>query len=59
VVPPEQSELLARRLEEAGVPHRLLKLPGARHGFDGAWGSWDVQITRHELGEFLARHLAG
>jgi acetyl esterase len=57
-VPPEQSELLASRLEEAGVPHRLLELPGARHGFDGAWGSWDVQIVRHELKEFLEKELA-
>src|SRR5512133_1472242 len=57
-VPPEQSELLGSRLEEAGVPHRLLELPGARHGFDGAWGSWDVQIVRHELKEFLEKELA-
>jgi acetyl esterase/lipase len=56
--PPEQSVLLADRLEEAGVPHRLIELPWARHAFDGAWGSWGSQIVRHELGEFLARHLA-
>jgi acetyl esterase len=57
-VPPEQSLLLANRLEEAGVPHRLIELPWARHVFDVAWGSWGEQIVRHELGEFLARHLA-
>jgi acetyl esterase len=56
--PPEQSVLLADRLEQAGVPHRLIELPGARHGFDGAWGSWDTQIVRHELGEFLEQRLA-
>lgn len=50
--------LLADRLEEAGVPHRLVELPWARHGFDGAWGSWDAQIVRHELGEFLEQRLA-
>jgi acetyl esterase/lipase len=57
-VPPEQSVLLADRLEEAGVPHRLIELPWARHGFDVAWGSWDAQILRHELGEFLEQRLA-
>jgi acetyl esterase len=56
--PPEQSQLLANRLEEAGVPHRLIELPWARHGFDGAWGSWDAQIVRHELKEFLENELA-
>lgn len=58
-VPPEQSELLANRLTDAGVPHRLLELPGARHGFDLAWGSWNQQIVRHELEEFLEHPLAG
>lgn len=58
ISPSEQSVLLADRLEEAGVPHRLVELPWARHGFDGAWGSWDAQIVRHELGEFLEQRLA-
>ena len=53
IAPPEQSKLLANRLQEACVPHRLLELPGARHGFDGAWGSWDTQIVRRTLKEFL------
>jgi acetyl esterase len=56
--PSEQSMLLAHLLEEEGVPHRLIELPGANHGFDGAWGSWDTQIVRHELGEFLEHRLA-
>jgi acetyl esterase len=56
--PPEQSVLLADRLAEAAVPHRLIELPWARHGFDGAWGSWDAQIVRHELGEFLELRFA-
>lgn len=56
--PPEQSVLLADRLEEEGVPHRFLELPGARHAFDAAWGGWNQQITRHELGEFLDHRLA-
>jgi acetyl esterase/lipase len=57
-VPPEQSELLANLLEEAGVPHRFLELPWAKHGFDAAWGSWGEQIVRHELEEFLENELA-
>jgi acetyl esterase/lipase len=56
-VPPEQSEQLAGRLEAAGVPHRLVELPGARHAFDAAWGGWNQQIVRHELEEFLAERL--
>jgi len=56
--PSEQSELLANRLEEAGVPHRLIELPGARHGFDTAWGGWSQQIVSHELEGFLDHRLA-
>ncbi len=51
--PPEQSVLLANRLEQAGVRHRFVELPGARHGFDGAWGGWNAQIVRRELEQFL------
>jgi acetyl esterase len=57
-MPSEQSELLANRLEEAGVPHLLIELPGARHGFDAVWGGWSSQIVRHELMGFLATRLA-
>jgi acetyl esterase len=57
-MPPEQSKLLANRLEEAGVPHRLIELPGARHGFDAVWGGWSSQIVRHELEGFLESRLA-
>ena len=56
-VPPGQSRLLARRLEEAGVEHRLLELPYAQHGFDESWGGWGSQITRPELKRFLEQHL--
>jgi acetyl esterase/lipase len=55
--PPGQSPLLARRLEEAGVEHRLLELPYAQHGFDLSWGGWGSQITRPELERFLEQHL--
>lgn len=56
--PSEQSILLANQLEEEGVPHRLIELPWANHSFDLAWGSWDTQIVRHELEEFLEHRLA-
>jgi acetyl esterase/lipase len=55
--PPQQSELLAIRLDEAGVPERLVALPWARHAFDTAWGSWNQQVVGHELAEFLAARL--
>jgi len=55
---PEQSELLANRLEESGVPHRLVRLPWARHAFDTVWGGWDTQIVRHELEGFMEDRLA-
>ena len=62
VVPVEQSRLLAGRLRDAGVSHRLLELPWANHSFDHATGlSWrgqGTQISRSALEGFLARHLA-
>jgi acetyl esterase len=56
-MPSAQSELLANRLEDAGVPHRLIELRGARHGFDAVWGGWNSQIVRHELEDFLENRL--
>jgi acetyl esterase/lipase len=58
-VPPEQSEVLADRLEQAGVPHRLIDVPGANHGFDVVWGGWGTQVVRDELEAFLEGGLAG
>jgi acetyl esterase len=57
IVPPKESELLAERLREAGVPHRLVGLPWANHTFDYFWGGWGSQITRSTLQEFLKTHL--
>jgi acetyl esterase/lipase len=57
IVPPEESEHLAGRLREAGVPHRLVELPWANHTFDFSWGGWGSQITRSSLEEFLEKHL--
>jgi acetyl esterase/lipase len=57
IVPPGESELLAGRLREAGVSHRLVGLPWANHTFDFFWGGWGAQITRSSLEEFLESRL--
>ena len=57
IVPPVESELLADRMREAGLPHRLVGLPWANHTFDFLWGGWGSQITRPTLQEFLEVHL--
>ena len=57
IVPPGESELLTGRLREAGVAHRLVRLPWANHTFDFFWGSWGAQITRSSLEEFLESRL--
>ena len=43
----------------AGVPHRLLELPGARHGLTAPGAAGMRRSPATSLGEFLARHLAG
>jgi acetyl esterase/lipase len=48
-VPPEQSVLMGEALKRAGVPHRLIIVEGARHGFE-AW----VDENRDFLPEILA-----
>ena len=58
IVPFEQSELLAERLVEAGVPHRFVGLPWANHGFEYfSWGGWGSQVTRPVLEQFFERRL--
>jgi acetyl esterase len=57
IVPPGQSGLLAERLRETGVSHRLVGLPWANHTFDFFWGGWGSQITRSTLQKFLEVHL--
>jgi acetyl esterase/lipase len=42
LVPPEQSHALARALAAANVPHTLLDVPGARHGFGLQVGTRDL-----------------
>lgn len=51
LVPPEQSLGLAEALRRAAVPHRLLAVAGARHGFGLRAGSRDLVP---EILDFLA-----
>jgi len=55
VVPPSQSQLMAKALDAAGKPHRHLVLPGEDH-----WLSSGATRTRalEEMASFLAQHLA-
>ena len=57
LVLPEESEKLAARLENAGVPHRFLRLSYANHLFDLHWGGWGSQLTRAVLADFLDEHV--
>ncbi len=50
-VPPEQSLLMADALKRAGVPHRLIVIDGARHGFETLF---EVPQKRDLLPEILA-----
>jgi acetyl esterase/lipase len=52
-----QSDALAAALRQVGTDHQLVRLPGANHAYDLAWGAWSTQVTRASLGRFLERHL--
>jgi acetyl esterase/lipase len=58
VVPVEQSQLLARRLKEAGGQVQLLLLPGAPHDFDEVDGA-ARQRAAAAVRVFLAKQLKG
>ena len=58
VVPISQSLQLAGRLHQAGVPHRVVPLRGANHGFDLFGGGWNTQITLSTLDDFFDTWLA-
>jgi acetyl esterase/lipase len=57
LVPVGQSDALATALHQAGADHVLVRLPGANHAFDLAWGAWSTQVARVALDRFLDRHL--
>ena len=48
-VPIGQSEELARALETAGVMHRLIRVEGARHGFDAEVLDPEVDPRQRDL----------
>jgi acetyl esterase/lipase len=52
-VPIEQSEALARALEAAGVTHQLIRVDGARHGFDASVQEPRDRDLRPEILDFL------
>jgi acetyl esterase/lipase len=55
-VPIEQSEALAEALEAAGVMHQLIRVDGARHGFDAEVKDPEVKDSLHRA--LLPRILA-
>jgi acetyl esterase/lipase len=55
IVPENQSELMHEKLAAAGVPHLLVSLPWATHGFDYLnLGGPGGQITTYSVEYFLA-----
>jgi len=54
----EQGVAFARRLEEAGVDHELLRLDGAPHGMENWEGRPEWSGYKRKLVEWLERKLA-
>lgn len=52
-----QARFLDEALQKAGVPHRLVLLPWANHGFDYAINGWGSQIVEPILLDFLRTNL--
>jgi acetyl esterase/lipase len=59
IVPPEQSERLAMRLEQEGVRHLLVRLPWAAHGCERNFSGPCGQITTYAVERFLNAVMAG
>jgi dipeptidyl aminopeptidase/acylaminoacyl peptidase len=52
---PEQARMLDRKLASAGVPHALVSLPWAGHGFDLVhFDTPGAQIARYAIARFVA-----
>jgi acetyl esterase/lipase len=51
------ARFLREALEWAGVPHRVVVLPWADHGFDFFFDGWGSQITQPIMRDFLQTHL--
>ena len=56
IVPLDQAEALGEVLKKAGVPHEIILLSAADHGFDMNWGGISTQIARAKILGFLAKH---
>jgi acetyl esterase/lipase len=56
-VPHDRSELMAEELDRHRVEHRLLSVPGAEHGLDGA-DQVTIDDVHDQVIAFLRRHLA-
>jgi acetyl esterase/lipase len=57
LVSPRHGVFLANELRAGGVPHQLVVLPYAQHGFDYNNHGWGAQIVRPILLRFLRAHL--
>jgi acetyl esterase/lipase len=48
---------IVEKLNAAGVPNQLLRIPYGEHGYDLMWGGIGGQITRKVVADFLAKYL--
>ncbi|MEM7165172.1 MAG: alpha/beta hydrolase [Planctomycetota bacterium] len=58
LVSPQQSQRLATRLAELGVPHLLVAIPGATHAFDVGFSGPMGQVSTYAIERFLAAVVA-
>lgn len=49
----ENMFLLGEKLEESKVPHKIVFIPYAQHGFDYNFNGWGSQVVQHALLQFL------
>ncbi len=49
----ENMDLLGKKLKEAGVPHKMVFIPYAQHGFDYNFNGWGAQVVQPVLLDFL------
>ena len=56
LVRPENMNLLAGKLNEAGAPHKTLFIPYAQHGFDYNFNGWGAQISESAILDFLGEN---
>jgi acetyl esterase len=48
---------IVEKLNAAGVPNELLRVPYGEHGYDLIWGGIGGQVTRKVAADFLAKYL--